>query len=164
MTNRPSKFERALEHVFEDRVRDFSNDLRELLEKLWLEGVQQGRHLERLETHDLERALKARAQERPATFESPSRGAQEPWEITLEQITRAARELEQLPGRWPDVRHLKVLAGENAAVQLEKLELRMRLEAQNPFEQPPITSTWSGASVSSSCRREIYGSWSEGDE
>lgn len=46
-----SKFEEALEEVFEDRAAEFSPDSRQLLEKLWNQGQQAGRELERHDTH-----------------------------------------------------------------------------------------------------------------
>ena len=53
MAKRPgAEFERDLEAVFEDRARDFSSELRQLLEQLWLEGVREGRSLERQDQVD----------------------------------------------------------------------------------------------------------------
>jgi len=39
--------EEALEQVFEERVREFSPELRDLLQQLWREGVKLGLYLER---------------------------------------------------------------------------------------------------------------------
>lgn len=44
-----SDFDRDLEAVFEERAREFSPELRELLRQLWNEGVRHGRLTERLE-------------------------------------------------------------------------------------------------------------------
>lgn len=104
------EFRRALEDVFEDRAREFSGGLLQLLEKLWLEGVRQGRQLERAETHKLRDLL---ARELPT---GSSKSELEPLvnmsgtittgtsssstELNLEDLARAA-ELLRRPGPPP---------------------------------------------------------------
>lgn len=52
-----AKFDETLEAVFEERARDFSPHLREMLEQLWLEGVKEGRARGMLESSQLEQRL-----------------------------------------------------------------------------------------------------------
>ena len=163
-----AEFERDLEGVFEHRARDFSPELRALLEDLWLEGVRHGRALERLETHDLVRALKATGQDtRPLDgFQSPGLFAGEldikassnsrtlePGELTLEQITRVAAELET---RFPRVQQLL-----SPSFGLERLEERMRLEteARGPWNSGP--RELGSSSTSGSSKRELFGTWQD---
>jgi hypothetical protein len=111
------EFDRALQGVFEHRAREFSSELRALLEELWLEGVRQGRRLERLELRPgLERPAVPRALDgfsSPGLFE---RGL----ELTLEDVARAARELRARGVRQP-------------ALELPGLEDLLERELENPW-------------------------------
>lgn len=101
MAKRPAaEFERDLEAVFEDRARDFSPELRALLEQLWLEGVGEGRVLERRAAFKRPAARPLDGFQSPGLFESqlerPSRasGSQlDQGNITLEEVCQVAREL-----------------------------------------------------------------------
>jgi hypothetical protein len=159
------KFDEALEGVFEHRARDFSPQLRELLEELWLEGVREGRTRGRLETHRLERTLEtlssSQADSRPGlerpgvvvSSQASSNGRTlEPGELTLEQITRAVAEL----SRSSNVRELEPSFG------LRGLEQRIRLE-NDALEKLQLTARYSSSLASGSWPPgiEIMGTWTD---
>lgn len=151
-------FDRDLEGVFEHRAGDFSSQLRELLRKLWLEGVREGRTLERLDAHDLERRVAEL--ERPAAREpgsnitvTSSSQVRElrPEEFTLEMITEAVARLQ---AEFPSVRQLEPRFGmgrwlEEAA---DPSPWRSNAEVESALEN-----------VRQLSRREMLGTW-EDDE
>lgn len=108
---REDEFERVLEGIFEDRAQEFGPDLREMLRALFREGVRHGRSLERSLCAELERRLDQMAwratQERQETTRAIESKLVEhhdhvsPGALTLDDVRRAIRELDQERGLMP---------------------------------------------------------------